>query len=148
MRRQQFALRSYYAGPNPDRTELIGSEKSNDPEKDLDSFLRALDLPKKFIAWRIEKEKPPQNGSRIIRTLLMGGGVIGITYIFFAHTFGTDAITVVGIFAPVVLVHEELKFFPVRFCVSLLVWFICLCVLFRLTRRRPKSLKAIPPEQD
>src|SRR5688500_1505489 len=39
---QQFALRSYFRGPHPDKTELIGQERSPEPECDVRKFLDAL----------------------------------------------------------------------------------------------------------
>jgi hypothetical protein len=50
---QQFALRSYFRGPRPDVTELIGSERSLQPEADLKKFLNALELPKESVLWSV-----------------------------------------------------------------------------------------------
>lgn len=54
---QQFALRSYFRGPHPGLTELIGDEKSNNPAHDAKKILDALGLGDQFVAWVISEEK-------------------------------------------------------------------------------------------
>ncbi len=50
---QQFALRSYFRGPHPDLTEVIGDEKSNNPPADAQKFLDTLGFRKELVAWVI-----------------------------------------------------------------------------------------------
>ncbi|PYI88484.1 MAG: hypothetical protein DME26_03540 [Verrucomicrobia bacterium] len=46
---QQFALRSYYRGPKPGLTELIGSRLSKDPKGDARKFIDALGIPLEHV---------------------------------------------------------------------------------------------------
>jgi len=50
---QQFALRSYFRGPNPDKTELLGDEHSKDAAKDTRRFLSALGMDKNLVLFSI-----------------------------------------------------------------------------------------------
>ena len=56
---QQFALRSYPRGPHPERTELIGHERSRRPDLDARKFLAALDIPPESVLWQIDTTEPP-----------------------------------------------------------------------------------------
>ena len=56
----QFALRSYYRGPNPGVTELIGSERSKDPRADATKFLEALEIPSQFILATVADSDPEE----------------------------------------------------------------------------------------
>jgi hypothetical protein len=53
---KQISLRQYYQGrlAYPDRTELIGSERSRNPAGDTAEFLRFLGLGREFLAWQCD----------------------------------------------------------------------------------------------
>ncbi len=48
---RQFALRCYHRGPFPNRTELVGSERSRSPDEDVKEFLEALGIPRAHLLW-------------------------------------------------------------------------------------------------
>jgi hypothetical protein len=50
---KQFSLRRYYHSPFQGRTELIGSESSQNRKLDLAEFLEALQIPDHFVLWKI-----------------------------------------------------------------------------------------------
>lgn len=50
---RQFALRSYYRGPKPNVTELIGSQLSKDSMQDAKEFMAALGIPLEHVLFSI-----------------------------------------------------------------------------------------------
>lgn len=50
---KQFALRCYHRGPYPNRTELVGSERSQNPLRDLERFIGVLGIPRKHLLWQL-----------------------------------------------------------------------------------------------
>ena len=89
---------------------------------------------------------PPQ--PHIGRGVALAVGFVVLSWLFFAPIMGFHHIIACGILAPVVLNGEtpqgtdllwneyEVRFFPGRFAVSLLVWGLGLWLLFRLVYRK------------
>jgi hypothetical protein len=94
--------------------------------------------------------------SQLSRSVVLAGGFIVATWLFFAPIAGFHHIIACGILAPVVLNGEApaqagdyvwgeyaVRFFPWRFAVSLVLWLLTLFGLSRLLLRRHAHVDSI-----
>jgi hypothetical protein len=58
----QYMLLRHFDAPGPG-TEVLASERSNDPQRDLSELLRALKLDPQLVTWKLERE--PALASRV-----------------------------------------------------------------------------------
>jgi uncharacterized BrkB/YihY/UPF0761 family membrane protein len=89
-----------------------------------------------------------QTALQIYRGVILAIGIIVPTWLFFGPVAGFHHMLACGILAPVVLNGEtprgdrllwgefEVRFFPGRFAVSLLLWFAAMLLLYWILRRR------------